>query len=87
MMQARFIVIDEDRGGYMHGIDKGQSLAHTAFPQTLLHLGCNVYKGPPGWDIEPEFLAETFHGSLPLQQKIMGTSPPILLFSLPVHHL
>jgi hypothetical protein len=53
MVQSRLIVVDEDGGGDVHGIDQAEAFFYAALPQALFHLGRDVDKGPPGGDFEP----------------------------------
>lgn len=62
VVQPAFIVVDEDGGGDVHGIDEAESLADAAFTQTLFHLRCDVCKTAAGREVEPEFFAVGFHG-------------------------
>ncbi len=62
VVQARFIVIDEDRRRDVHRVAEKQSFADAAFPEALLHLRGDVEEGPAAGDAEPEFLAVALHG-------------------------
>jgi hypothetical protein len=53
MVQSRLVVIDEDGGGDVHGIDQAEAFFYAALPQTLVDLRRNVDKGPSGGDFEP----------------------------------
>src|SRR5512135_526359 len=61
VMQARFIVVDENRSRNMHGIDQRQPFLDTALPDAVLHLAGNIDKRHPRWRIEPELFAKAFH--------------------------
>jgi hypothetical protein len=61
MMQAGFIVIDENRRGYMHGVAQNQALFDAALPQTFFNFRGYVDKGAPGGDLKPQFFAVAFH--------------------------
>jgi len=50
----------------MLGIHKYEAFRNAAFINTLLDIGSDVDKGPPGGDIEPDFFAVGFHGNLRL---------------------
>jgi hypothetical protein len=45
----------------MHGIRQDQSFLYPAFLQTRFNLGRYIYKRPSPGNIEPQFLAITFH--------------------------
>jgi hypothetical protein len=61
VMQPAFIVVDEHRGGDVHGVDQNQAFAHAALPQAFLHLRGDIDQPAPGGDVEPEFFAVGFH--------------------------
>ena len=71
-MQAGLVVVDEDRGGDVHGVDEDEPLADAALAEAGLDLGGDVDEAAPGGDVEPELLAEAFHGGLII-------SPPSLV--------
>jgi len=52
-MQAAFIVIDENRGGDMHGIAQQQAFLDAGFTQTILNLRLNVNYFSALGDVEP----------------------------------
>jgi hypothetical protein len=55
MLQAGFIVIDKDRGSYVHGVYQAQSFLYATLDQGFLHFGGNIDKPTPVGYIEPEF--------------------------------
>jgi hypothetical protein len=61
-VQARLVVVDEDRCGDVHGVDQDQAFLDPAFPQAFLHGGGDVNEAPAGGDIEPELFTVGFHG-------------------------
>jgi len=61
LMEAAFIIVDEDRGGYVHSVYQYKSLPDAAFPQTFFNLRCNVDERPASRNIEPEFFSVAFH--------------------------
>ena len=60
MMQARFVVVDEDRGGNMHGVDETKTFPDAALGDQLLDPGRDVDEPTPGWHFEPEMLGQRF---------------------------
>jgi hypothetical protein len=60
-MEARFIIIDENRSRDMHGINEYQAVCNSALFQTLFDLGRNINKCTPARNVEPEFLSICFH--------------------------
>lgn len=60
-MQARFIVIDEDRGGDVHGIDEGEALLNATFMETAIDVLGDIHKTHAVGGIPPKFFAEAFH--------------------------
>ena len=41
-VQAGFVVVDEDRGRDVHGVDQAEPLPDAAFAQAVLDLGSDV---------------------------------------------
>ena len=62
-VQARLVVVDEDAGGDVHGVDQAQALAHAALAHGGLDLTGDVDETAAGRDLEPELLAVAFHGA------------------------
>jgi hypothetical protein len=50
MMQAAFIVINEDRSGDVHGVRQQQSILNPAFTQAFLDLRGYVDKTASSWN-------------------------------------
>jgi hypothetical protein len=61
MVEAGFIVIDEHRGGDVHGIDQHKALFYATLSQGLFHLRGDIDEGDAIRQVEPEFLAKRFH--------------------------
>ncbi len=61
VMQARFIVIDENGCRDVHGIDENHALFDSAFAHGNFDVGRDVDESAPGGDVEPEFFAVGFH--------------------------
>src|SRR5208282_3977234 len=61
LMESGFIIIDKNRGGYVHCVGKSQSLFYTALLKTILDLRSNINKCPARRDIEPKFFSIAFH--------------------------
>jgi len=66
VMQARFVVIDKDAGGYVHGITEDKAFFYAALGETCLDLWGDVDEFSPASRIEPELFSVAFHkvGSL-----------------------
>jgi hypothetical protein len=60
-MKAAFIVVDEDAGGDVHGIDQAQAFANATFADRFRYIGGDVLELTALRHVEPEFLAEGFH--------------------------
>ena len=83
-MQAALVVIDEDAGGDVHGIDQAQSLTHAALAESRFDLGSDVHQLPPLGQFEPQFFAERFHrNALGCLRGTPKCNRPI--YSSPVH--
>ena len=61
VMQAALVVVDKHTGGDVHRIHQHQSLPHSAFPQTLFHLGSDIHESAALRKFKPEFFAKGFH--------------------------
>ncbi len=66
VVQAGLVVVDEDAGGDVHGVDQHQALAHAAVAYGLLDLRCDVNEPPSGGNLEPELFAIRLHRSVDL---------------------
>ncbi len=62
LVQTALIVIDENGGGDVQGIDQHQSLLDAAFSYRAGHLGRDVHEPHPFWNLNRQFLAVAFHG-------------------------
>ena len=60
-MESPFIVIDEDRGGDVHRIDKRETLLNTTFMETAIDVLGDVDKTHAFGGLKPKFFAEAFH--------------------------
>ena len=61
LMQAGLVVIDENGGGDVHGVDQAETFPDAGFRQGGFDLGRDVKEGPAGGGAEGEFLAERLH--------------------------
>jgi hypothetical protein len=61
MVQAGFIVVDENRGGDVHGVDECEAILDAALVDSSLHVAGDVDEGASGGHFEPEFFAVAFH--------------------------
>src|SRR5262249_54538132 len=64
LMQSAFVVINEDRRSYMHGIHQHQPFDYGALTQALLNLLSYVNERTTSGNIEPKFFAITLHQRL-----------------------
>src|SRR5262249_53652244 len=65
LVQAGLVVVDEDRGRDVHGVDQAQALAHAAFGHHLLHLGGDVHEVHAGRNVHGEVHGVRLHASSP----------------------
>jgi hypothetical protein len=73
-MKTGFIIIDEDRGSDMHGIDESQSFFNPTLSQASFNLWSDIDEGLPRGHFKPEFLTISFHPPL-LQIRIEAGYP------------
>src|SRR5208337_5293231 len=64
LMESGFIIIDKNRGGYVHCVHKRQSIFDTALLKTILNLRSNINKCPACRHIEPQLFAKALHDLL-----------------------
>ena len=60
-MEPGFIVVDEHRGGDVHGVDQAKAFGHAALVNEFLDLRCNVDEPASIRDFEPKMFSERFH--------------------------
>jgi hypothetical protein len=53
VVEAALVIVNENRGRYVHGIDKHQAVLYTAFFQTGFYLLGDVDECPSLGDIQP----------------------------------
>ena len=75
VVQPALIVVDEHRGGDVHGIDQRQSFPDAARPQGFLHLGRDVEEAHPFGHFENQFPAITFHVGSPRPAPVLKRPP------------
>ena len=61
LVEPRFVIIDKDTGGDMHGVDKAETFFNSAFCNCLAYFFRDVDKGDAHRGIKPEFFAQKFH--------------------------
>ncbi len=59
--QALLGVIDENRGGNVHGVHKAQSLLDRALSHQLFNRACDVHKPPAVGHFKPKMFRQRFH--------------------------
>ena len=60
-METTFVVIDEDAGRDVHGVDQTQSFFDAAGAEAFFNLWRDVDQAAARGDFEPEFFAKGFH--------------------------
>ena len=60
-MESRLIVVDEHRGGDVHGVDQTKAFSHAASVNELLNLRCDVNESASIRYFEPKMFSERFH--------------------------
>ena len=68
-VESTFVVIDEDAGRDVHGIDQTQSFFDAAGAEATVNLRRDVEQPAARGDLEPEFFAEGFQGKR-IEQKV-----------------
>jgi hypothetical protein len=61
--EARLVVVDEDGGGDVHGVDQTEALGHAALQDRPLDVRRNVDEAHAGRDLESQIAGERFHGA------------------------
>jgi hypothetical protein len=62
MVEAGFIVIDDDTCRNMHGVDKAQTFLDAGFSESCFDFVCNIKDGSSCGDIEIKDFSVRFHG-------------------------
>jgi hypothetical protein len=57
LVQAGFVVIDEDRRGNMHRTNQSKAFLNSTFLQAFLYLRSNIYKPSPSGEVEEKFFS------------------------------
>src|SRR5208283_715937 len=65
LVQPRFVVVYENRGGDVHGVAQQQTLLHAAPGHTFRQPGGDVHKSHPGRHIEGKVFRERLHARAP----------------------
>ena len=60
-MEPWLVIIDEHRGGDMHGVDQTKPLNYAAAMNEFLDLRCDVDEPASIRHFEPEMFSERFH--------------------------
>ena len=71
-VQARLVIVDEDRRGDVHGVAQEQTLPDAALAQAGFNLWRDVDKFPPPFYVEPQFFAIRFHVCRFVQEACAG---------------
>jgi len=61
VVQAGFIIIDKNRGGYVHGVNQARTIMNATFAHAILQLMCYVNEAATIGEIVPKFLTVGFH--------------------------
>ena len=59
-MESRLIVVDEHRGGDVHGVNQAKAFGHAAPLNEFLDLRCDVDEPAPIRHFEPKMFSERF---------------------------
>jgi hypothetical protein len=62
-MKARFVVVDKNAGGNVHGVTQAQAFFNPRFGKQGFHFAGNVDKFPGFLCIEPQFFRDGFHSN------------------------
>ncbi len=62
LMESPLVIIDEDGGRDVHGIDEAESLLDAAVPKASFNFIGDVDKSDAFGGLKPEFFAVAFHG-------------------------
>jgi hypothetical protein len=60
--EAGFVVVDENAGGDVHGVDEDEAFFDAGLGDGGLDVCGDVDEAAAGGDVEPEFFAVGFHG-------------------------
>jgi hypothetical protein len=60
VMESRLIVVDEHRGGDMHGVDQTKAFGHAALVNQFLDIRCDVDEPASIWYFESKMFSERF---------------------------
>src|SRR5579864_977169 len=61
LLQSRFVVVDEDAGGDVHGVDQAEALGDAALRDRLLDLGGDVDEVHARLDVHGQVAGEALH--------------------------
>ena len=61
VVQAALVVVDEDGRGDVHRVHQHQPFVDAGLAEAFIDLGRDVDERTAAFDLEPEFLAVTFH--------------------------
>ena len=65
MVQAALVVVDEDGGGDVHGIDQAETFSDAALPNEIFDIGGDVDESATSGNFEPEMFGQGFQFRLP----------------------
>jgi hypothetical protein len=68
-VESAFVVVDEDAGRDVHGVDQAKTFLDPAGTEALFDLRGDVEEPAARGDFEPEFFAVGFHGKR-IDQKV-----------------
>ena len=69
LVQARLVVVDEYRGGDVHGVYQTQPFLDTAVANAFLDLAGDIHKIHAGWDVEGQIFGEGLHDMIIILQR------------------
>src|SRR4051812_37080023 len=61
MQQSAFIIIDENRGCDVHGVDETKSFSHTTLSHQAFDCVRDIHETPAAFDLKPQMLRQRLH--------------------------
>jgi len=65
VMQTALVVVNEDAGADVHGVDEAEIFANAAFGEGGFNVGCDIEIRAAVGRVEPEFFTVVSHGGAP----------------------
>jgi hypothetical protein len=71
-VQAGFVVVDENAGADVHGIDETEAFLHPAAADEISNGIGNVDESTAGRNLEPKVFGQRFHGVIEPLREVRG---------------